>query len=180
MRTGVLVTTALVSTVWLAAGPAAAQQVTRENVAGVTNFLRLETTVACAGATTAQAVPEIKKMGYQSIINLRLASEAGADVESETAAAKAAGIRFYHIPFSGSSPDPKVADQFLAAITAPGSEPAFIHCAGGNRAAAMWMVKRLVVDRWDADRAGKEATALGMTSPALRQFAIDYAQSHKR
>jgi protein tyrosine phosphatase (PTP) superfamily phosphohydrolase (DUF442 family) len=77
-------------------------------------------------------------------------------------------------------PDPKVADAFLEAITSKGAEPAFIHCAGGNRAATMWLIKRLVVDRWDEDRAVKEATALGQTSVALRQFALDYAKTHKR
>ena len=101
-------------------------------------------------------------------------------VLAEAAAAKAAGLRFYHIPFNGQSPSTAAADQFLTAITTQGSEPAFIHCAGGNRAAAMWLIKRLVVDQWDMDRASKEATALGLTSPALKQFAADYAQAHKR
>jgi uncharacterized protein (TIGR01244 family) len=157
-----------------------AQKVTKETVAGVTNFVRLETTVACAGATKAEAVPELKKMGFASIINLRQASEPDANVDAEAAAAKAAGIRFYHVPFNGQMPDPKAADQFLDAITAKGSEPAFIHCAGGNRAAAMWLIKRLAVDHWDVDRATTEATALGLTSPALKQFAVDYSQSHRR
>ncbi len=157
-----------------------AQNVTKENVPGVRNFSRLETTVACAGATKAEAVPAIKKLGFASIIDLREATEPDADIDGETAAAKAAGIRFYHVPFNGQHPDPKVADQFLDVITMAGTEPAFIHCSAGNRAAAMWMIKRLVVDHWDADRAAQEATALGMTSPALKQFAIDYAQSHKR
>jgi uncharacterized protein (TIGR01244 family) len=159
---------------------ASAQQVTKQAVPGVQNFAKLETTVACGGATTPEAVPELKKMGFASIINLRLPSEAGANVEGEAAAAKAAGINFYNIPFSGQSPDPAVADKFLATLATPGNEPAFIHCAAGNRAAAMWMIKRLAVDHWDTDRAFQEATALGLTSPALKQFAIDYAQSHKR
>jgi uncharacterized protein (TIGR01244 family) len=174
-----MVTGALVA-VSLGTLQAGAQQVTKETVPGITNLARLETTVACAGATRAEAIPEIKKMGFASIINLRQASEPGADIEVEAAAAKAAGLRFYHIPFNGQSPSPAVADQFLAAITTRGSEPAFIHCAGGNRAAAMWLIKRLVVDQWDMDRASKEATALGLTSPALKQFAADYAQTHKR
>ena len=140
----------------------------------------METTVACAGAIKVEAIPELKKMGFVSIINLREASEAGANVEAEAAAAKAADVKYFHVPFNGQKPDPAVADQFLAAITAPGSEPAFIHCAGGNRAAAMWLIKRLAVDHWDVDRATAEAAALGMTSGALKQFAIDYAQAHKR
>src|SRR4029079_9463123 len=109
-----------------------------------------------------------------------LRSKAAANVEGEAAAAKAAGINFYNIPFSGQSPDPKVADQFLATITATNKEPAFIHGASGNRAGAMWMIKRLVVDHWDTDKAFTEATALGLTSPALKQFAIDYAQTRRR
>jgi uncharacterized protein (TIGR01244 family) len=172
--------TAILVAVGSAALLTAGQQVTKENVPGVTNFTRLETTVACAGAVKVEAVPEIRKMGFASIINLRQASEPGADIDAEAAAAKATGIRFYHIPFNGQAPEPAVADRFLEAITAKGSEPAFIHCAGGNRAAAMWLVKRLAVDHWDADRATAEATALGLTSPALKQFAFDYAQTHKR
>ncbi|PYQ97255.1 MAG: hypothetical protein DMF94_20465 [Acidobacteria bacterium] len=160
--------------------PAGGQQITKPAVPGAANFARLETTVACGGATTPEAVPEIKKMGFASIINLRLPTEAGANVDGEAAAAKTAGIKFYSIPFSGQSPDPAVADKFLATITAPGNEPAYIHCAAGNRAGAMWMIKRLAVDHWDTERAYTEAAALGLTSPALKQFAIDYAQSHKR
>jgi len=159
---------------------ALAQQVTKPTVPGVTNFARLETTVACGGATTPEAVPEIKKMGFKSIINLRQPTENGANVDAEAAAAKAVGINFYNIPFNGQSPDPAVADTFVSTITTPGNEPAYIHCAAGNRAGAMWMIKRLVVDKWDADRAFTEASALGLTSPALKQFAIDYAQTHKR
>ena len=170
----------LLTSLSLVATLTAVQQVTKETVPGVTNFARVETTVACAGATKVEALPELKKMGFVSVINLRLANEQGADVDAEAAAAKSAGLRYYHIPFNGQMPDPTVADKFLDAITTRGSEPAFIHCAGGNRAAAMWLVKRLAVDHWDADRATKEATALGLTSPALIQFATDYAKSHKR
>ncbi len=163
----------------LVAASALAQQVTSETVPGVTNFKKLETTIACAGATTAQGIPELKKMGYASVINLRQASENGANIEEEEAAAKTAGLHFIHIPMNGQSPDPAVADKFIAAVTDKSNQPAFVHCASGNRAAAMWMIKRMVVDHWDADRAGTEAAALGLTSPALKKFATDYADSHK-
>jgi protein tyrosine phosphatase (PTP) superfamily phosphohydrolase (DUF442 family) len=102
-------------------------QVVRQEVAGIRNFAKVESTVACAGAITPAAIQEIKKMGYASIINLRLATEQGADIEGHTAVAKAAGIPYYHIPFSASAPDPAVVDTFLKTITAPGVQPAFIH-----------------------------------------------------
>jgi protein tyrosine phosphatase (PTP) superfamily phosphohydrolase (DUF442 family) len=106
---------------------AASAQVVRQEVPGVRNFAKIETTVACAGAITPAAIQEIKKMGYASIINLRLATEPGADIEANIAAAQAADIPYYHIPFSGSAPDPAVVDTFLKTITAPGVQPAFIH-----------------------------------------------------
>ena len=94
--------------------------------------------------------------------------------------ARAAGLRYFHVPFNGNTPDPRAADRFLDAITAKGSEPAFIHCSGGNRAATMWLIKRIAVDHWDVERAITEATALGQTSPTLRQFAVEYAQANRR
>jgi uncharacterized protein (TIGR01244 family) len=117
-------------------------------------------------------------MGFVSVVNLRVATETGADVEKEEEAAKAAGLQYFHVPFSG-KPDPAAADQFLTAITTKGAEPAFIHCAGGNRAATMWLIKRLVVDKWDAEKAVKEAEALGQTNQDLRKWAIEYAQTRK-
>lgn len=180
MKLHFLLAAALISSVWLAATPVRAQEVTKETVDGITNFHRLETTVACTGAIKATAVPEIKKYGFVSIINLRQPTEDGADIEGEAAAAKAVDLRYYSIPFNANSPDPAAVDKFLDAITTKGSDPAFIHCAGGGRAATMWFIKRMVIDHWDADRAAKEAEELGMTSPTLKQFAIDYAQTHKR
>ena len=106
---------------------AASAQVVRQEVPGIRNFAKIESTVACAGAITPGAIPEIKKMGYASIINLRLATEQGADIDANIAAAEAAAIPYYHIPFSTAAPDPAAVDTFLKTITAPGVEPAFIH-----------------------------------------------------
>jgi uncharacterized protein (TIGR01244 family) len=156
-----------------------AQQVTKEEVAGIRNLSRLETTVACAGATEVEAIPNVKKMGFVSMINLRQASEPGSNVPQSEAAAKAAGLKYIHIPMDAAAPDAAVADRFLAAIKDPGNQPAYIHCASANRAAAMWFIKRVQVDRWDTDRAMKEAEALGLTSAPLKQFATNYVTTHK-
>ena len=158
----------------------AQSQVKKQTIPGITNFAQIETTVACAGAVTPASVAEIKKMGYKAIFNLRLPTEQGADIDGEAAAAKAAGINFVHLPLNGASPDPAVADSFLKAITAPGNQPAFIHCASGNRAAAMWFIKRAVIDKWDNDRALAEASELGAISQPMKTFALDYIQAHKK
>lgn len=180
MRAYLLAAAGMFAAVWIALMPARAQEVTKENVDGIVNFHRLATTVACSGAIKPEVLPDIKKMGFVSVINLREPTEPGANVLEEGAAAKSAGLRYYSIPFNANSPDPAAADKFLEAITTKGTEPAFIHCAGGGRAATMWFIKRVAVDHWNTDRALKEATDLGMNSPKLKQFAIDYLQTHQR
>ena len=106
---------------------AASAQVVRQEVDGIRNFAKVESTVACAGAVSPGAIAEIKKMGYASIINLRLATEQGADIEGHMAVAKSNGLPYYHIPFSASAPDPAAVDTFLKTIQTPGVQPAFIH-----------------------------------------------------
>src|SRR5438128_704196 len=94
---------------------AQAEKVTKENVPGISTFARLETTVACGGATKAEAVPAIKQMGFKSIINVREATEPGAEMEAEQAAATAAGLRFVNVPFRIADPAPDLVDRFIAA-----------------------------------------------------------------
>ena len=154
--------------------------VTKEAVAGIRNFARAESTVACGGATTPEALGEIRKMGFASVFNLRLADEPGNDVAAEEAAAREAGLKFAHVPVNSAALEPATAEAFLAAITAPGYQPAFIHCGGGGRAATMWFLKRLVVDGWDEEKATAEATALGMGSGRVKEFVLEYARTHRR
>lgn len=158
---------------------AQASKVTKEAIPGITNFARLETTVACGGATKAEAVPALKKMGFASIINVREATEPGADIDQEAAAAKAVGMNFVNVPFNIASPAPDLVDRFIAAVTTKENTPAYIHCAAGGRAASLWMIKRVQVDGWDETRALEEATALGLNE-RLKPFALDYIHSHKR
>ena len=141
---------------------------------GVVNYSRVDDTMGCAGAITTAAVTAIKTEGYKSIVNLRLATEPGADVDQQRAAADQAGLRYHHLPFSTSAPDRHVLDRFLAVAADPSNSPMFLHCASANRAGAFWLVKRVRQDGWPVDRALDEATAIGLTNPALKQFALDY------
>ncbi len=157
----------------------AAQRVTKEQVPGISTFARLDTTIACGGATKAEAIPALQKMGFRSIINVRRASEEGADVEAEGAAAKAAGMKYVHLPFDPQAPDPMLIDNFIAAVTAVDNQPAYIHCAAGGRAAALWMIKRWKADGWDEARALEEAIALGLNE-RFTPFALNYIRTHAR
>jgi hypothetical protein len=42
------------------------------------------------------------------------------------------------------------------------------------------MIRRMQVDKWDAERAGIEAAALGLTSGVLKTFALESVHAHKQ
>ena len=154
-----------------------AQQVVKKDIAGVSTFAQLESTIACGGSTKPEAIREIRNMGFKSVINLRLATEEGAMVEEEGAAVRAAGMNYVHLPFNAQSPDPHLIDDFIAAVTKPANTPAYVHCAAGGRAAALWMIKRVKADGWTVDRALVEANALGLND-RFRPFAMNYLAAH--
>ena len=127
MRPYFLITLALFTSAWIAVSAPRSQPLPSETVTGITNL----SPVGTAGAIQPAAMPIIKKMGYISLINLQEAGEPGANVGAEEAAAKDAGLRYFHIPFNSRSPDPAAADKFIEVIASEGTQPALIHCAHG-------------------------------------------------
>ena len=153
---------------------------TKGEYPGVTNFTRVDATVACGGATEVATLDHLKKDGFKTVINLRLASEPGANIEQNQAKAKDLGLNYVHLPFSGGSPDPKVVDSFLATIADKSNQPVYIHCASAQRVGTVWLVKRVLQDNYSLEKAANEAHAIGLSNPGLEKFALQYIADHKK
>ncbi len=162
------------------AGVLVTAQVQKVDVPGITNFSRVDATVGCGGATQPSAMAALKKDGFVSVINLRLATEPGADIDAGRAAAQAAGLKYIHLPFDAANPDPQLVDNFLTAVGDRANEPVYIHCGSANRVGAVWMIKRALKDGWEIDKAREEAEAIGLSNPRLKLFAVEYITSHKK
>jgi len=147
---------------------------------GITNYTKVDAVVACGGATETSALEGLKKDGFKTVINLREASESGANVDENAAKAKALGLNYLHIPMNGQAPQAKTLDDFLAAISNKDNQPVYIHCASANRVGAVWLVKRVMQDGWPIPKATDEAKMIGLRSPQLEQFALKYIEDHKK
>jgi len=44
----------------------------------------------------------------------------------------------------------------------------------------MWLMKRVIVDKWDTDKAMAEATELGLANENLRKFFLEEIQKRKK
>src|SRR5262245_18763950 len=176
MLARMLVAAALVA---LIAAPALAQ-VKKQEMPGIRNYSRVDATVGCGGAVDPSAMAGLKKEGFVSVINLRLASEQGADIDAGRAAAQAAGLKYIHLPFNVAMPDAKVVDAFLAAVADKSNQPVFIHCGSANRVGGVWMIKRALQDGWSIERAQAEGEAIGLNHPDMKKFALSYIQDHQK
>ena len=163
-----------VTVLTLAVAVFAGSQLQKEMIDGVRNYTKVDATIGCAGATDPKAMAVLKERGYKAVLNLREATEDGALIPESKLAAETAGLTFIHVPFKGSAPEDAVADEFLKVVANPSNQPLFIHCGSANRVGAMWLIKRMVIDKWPQDKAVEEAKAIGLTSAALEKFALDY------
>jgi uncharacterized protein (TIGR01244 family) len=147
---------------------------------GVTNFSRVDGAVACGGATEVAALEALRTDGFRTVVNLRLASEPGADIAQSQARAAELGLRYVHLPFSPAAPDPAVVDAFLTTMADDAIQPVYVHCASANRVGAMWLAKRVLQDGYSIEQATAEARAIGLSNPALEQFALHYIAGRQR
>jgi uncharacterized protein (TIGR01244 family) len=154
-------------------------QVKKVDMPGVRNFSRVDATVGCGGQVDPSAMAALRKDGFVSVINLRQASEPGADVDASRAAAQAAGLKYIHLPFNAAQPDEKVVESFLAAVADTSNQPVFIHCGSANRVGGVWMIKRALQDGWPIERARTEAEAIGLSSANLIAFATEYINKRR-
>ena len=136
--------------------------------------------VACGGATETSALDGLAKDGFKSVINLRMASEANANIELNAAQARSLGLKYIHIPFNAAQPEPRVLEEFLAAIANKANQPVYVHCGSANRVGAVWLVKRVLQDGWTVDKATEEAKLIGLRSEPLEKFALSYIAANKK
>ena len=139
---------------------------------GVRNYTRVDATVACAGATPIEALAVLRERGFNTIVNFRTPGEQGANIDESRAAAEAAGLNYVHLPFR--TPTAEIVEAFLETVAEPSNQPVYIHCGSANRVGAMWLIKRVKQDGYSVEDATAEAEAIGLRSPPLRNFALEY------
>lgn len=147
---------------------------------GISNYTQVDAVVACGGATETAALDGLQKDGFKAVINLRQASERGANIDENRARAEALGLKYVHIPFNAAAPEDRTFDEFLAAIADKSNQPVYIHCASANRVGAVWLAKRVLQDGWTLDKATEEARLIGLSAPPLEAFARKYIETHRK
>ena len=147
---------------------------------GIPRFLKLTDQVWTGGQPWPEHLPKLKDAGIKVVINLRPRDEY--DGAQEEAKVKELGMTYFNIPVAFNAPDELDADDFLKLTDEQLKKgPVFIHCAVGTRVGAFWMIRRVVRDNWEFDKALEEANRIGLRNHAqLIEFAKDYIAKKKK
>src|SRR6185369_13804428 len=89
------------------------------------------------------------------------------------------GMEYRSLPVDHADPSDEAVPAFLKLLSEPASRPALVYCASGNRAAALWMIRRVLVEHWTVEAAEEEAEGAGMKSKVMKEFAKKYIASHQ-
>jgi len=147
---------------------------------GIPHFLKLTDQVWTGGQPWLEHYPKLKDAGIKIIINLRPHAEYQG--EREEAKVKELGMKYFNIPVDFSAPDELDVDDFLKLTDEQlKNGPVFIHCAVGTRVGAFWMIRRVVRDSWEYDKALEEANRIGLNNNArMIEFAREYIDKKKK
>ena len=147
---------------------------------GIPNFLKLTDQVWTGGQPWLEHLPKLKEAGIKVVLNLRPHGEWKG--EREEAKVKELGMSYFNIPVVFNEPDELDADDFLKLTDEQlKNGPVFIHCAVGTRVGAFWMIRRVLRDSWEFDKALEEANRIGLRNQAqLIEFAKEYINKKKK
>jgi len=104
----------------------------------MTEFARVTPDFSVAGQIDATDVARFAELGFKTLVNNRPDGEApGQPSTAEIkAAAEAAGLRFYNLPFVGQAPPNVVAETAMLLEQAP--LPVLAYCRTGTRSTKAW------------------------------------------
>jgi hypothetical protein len=83
-------------------------------------------------------------------------------------------LRYVALPENLEKLDPDRLGRFQFELAAPEARPLFFFDADGSRAGALWYIRRVTVDRVDAQLARREAEEIGLKGPAAWQLTTTY------
>jgi protein tyrosine phosphatase (PTP) superfamily phosphohydrolase (DUF442 family) len=132
------------------------------SVPGIENFHQVDSGVYRGAQPTKEGIGYLAKLGVKVVLDLR---EPGGRSRAEEQAVAAAGMRYVNVPMTGlTPPTPDQANTILTLLEDANSGPVFVHCMrGADRTGAVIAAYRIDHDRWDSNRALKEALADGMS-----------------
>jgi uncharacterized protein (TIGR01244 family) len=145
------------------------------------NFHKVNAQLFRGAQPKAGGLKRLAQLGVKTIINLR---EENGLAQAEEKEARAAGLRFFNIPFKRTGrPTDKQVERVMALLNDANNQPVFVHCQlGSDRTGLVIAIYRITHDGWTSERAKAEANKYGMHpwEMGMKSYIHDFYQRHSK
>jgi uncharacterized protein (TIGR01244 family) len=143
----------------------------------IDNFAKVDDSYFRGAQPVGRDYADLAALGIKTVINLTSGEDA---IDDERQVVEQNGMRYVHIPMSTRrAPSDQEIATFLAAVTASGTQPVYVHCVGGrHRTGVMTAIYRMTKDGLSADQAFKEMKQFkygpDFLHPEFKRFVYEY------
>jgi len=147
-----------------------------EAIRGVINACQALPNVVTGGQPIQSHLEALKAAGTAVILNIRPASEP--HPMDEPAAVQALGMEYVNVPVGARDLNDATLDRVREVLAANRERTVFFHCASANRVGGALIPFLMIDEGMDEEDAIGIATRVGLRSPELLQWALDYTRRH--
>lgn len=139
------------------------------NLSEIYNYLPLSDSIGTGGQPTVEQFAELKKAGYEVVVNLALSTSTNA-IPNEAEIVKSEGMAYVHIPVEWENPTLEDIQQFFATLQANADKKVFVHCAMNMRVSAFMYLYRRLQQQIDEEAARRNLEEIWTPNPTWEQF----------
>jgi protein tyrosine phosphatase (PTP) superfamily phosphohydrolase (DUF442 family) len=129
---------------------------------GIARFMAVDLKLAGGSVPSTAGLDWLADKGYKTLIDLREAPETNLGFIAEAAKR---GLRYIALPVGLAGIDRDHMARFNFELSLGEARPLYFYDSDGNRAGALWYLRRITVDRVDTQVARREAEKLGLSDP---------------
>jgi uncharacterized protein (TIGR01244 family) len=153
----------LLSVAVLGAAPALAEMPAAVDPEAIPNYQVIRPGLAFGGQPSAETLERLGELGFRTIVSLRTERE-GAVEEGEVV--RAQGLDFLWVPVTADTFSTEDVAAVESVLDDPVAAPVLLHCASGNRVAAVWGAI-LARDGRAREEVEADSRAAGLHSPSM-------------
>ncbi|HET7041247.1 MAG TPA: sulfur transferase domain-containing protein [Gemmatimonadales bacterium] len=147
-----------------------------EAIAGIANACQLTPTLITGGQPSAEQLAAFKAAGGAVVLDARDPMEPRPF--DEPGRIKALGLEYVNVPVVSGQVDDRVMERILAAVRAHKDRPMLFHCGSGNRVGGALLAYFILDLKMEEEAAIEQAMRVGLRSPEMMQWGLEYAAAH--
>ncbi len=147
---------------------------TFDAVSGIANACQATPTMVTGGQPSAEQLQAFKAAGGAVVLDIRDPMEPRPF--NEAAKMKELGLEYVVVPVVAGQTDDSVLERILAIVRKHKDRPMLFHCGSGNRVGGALIPYFMLDLGMEEDDAIAQAMRIGLRSPEMMQWGLEYAQ----